>query len=299
VKVKFDHATINDGPDQAHGYAIVTSNKSYHGVGHHQGYPQGIGLRSKVKGDFLWFRDGDKTYLIQDPALMPRLMPLGARQQHRRADGRAGQEDGGQGKIMNAIGEEMNTAANVFSRQAEREGEKYQREMEQVAREQEKVARRMDRAARDMASDTSPEKSREFAQKMAALQAEMAPLQKQMAVFQRDLSARMSKLHEQDAPMKALQQKMAEASRPMGDLNVRMGELNQKHAEAVREAERALKAMMLEVAKRQSRACAVGLSVSSPRRRGPIEPTLSMDPRLRGDDGSPGIITGCKIFSII
>jgi hypothetical protein len=77
VKVKFDHATINDGPDQAHGYAIVTSNKSYHGVGHHQGYPQGIGLRSKVKGDFLWFRDGDKTYLIQDPALMAKVDAAG------------------------------------------------------------------------------------------------------------------------------------------------------------------------------------------------------------------------------
>jgi hypothetical protein len=26
-----------------------------------------------VKGDFLWFRDGDKTYLIQDPALIAKV----------------------------------------------------------------------------------------------------------------------------------------------------------------------------------------------------------------------------------
>jgi beta-lactamase regulating signal transducer with metallopeptidase domain len=234
--------------DDSKGYAIVRANKDSITVSANTRDIRMVSsLRDKVKGDFVWFRDGDKTYLIQDPALMAKIDSAWAPVE---SIGEQMNEQGkkmdAQGKIMNAIGEEMNTAAQVFSRRAGREGEQYERQMEQVAREQEKVARRMDKAAREIAADNTPEKAREFASKMAALQAEMAPLQKQMAVYQRELSAKMSKLHEQDGPMKALNQKMAEASRPMGDLNVRMGELNQKHAEAVREAERVLRALMQE-----------------------------------------------------
>jgi beta-lactamase regulating signal transducer with metallopeptidase domain len=234
--------------DDSKGYAIVRANKDSSTVSANTSDIRKVSsLREKVKGDFVWFRDGDKTYLIQDPALMAKIdaawAPVNSIGEQMDAQGKKMEA---QGKIMNAIGEEMNTAAHAFSRHAEREGEQYERQMEQVAREQDKVARRIDKAAREMGADSSPEKAREFAQKMAALQAEMAPLQKQMAVYQRELSAKMSKLHEQDGSMKALNQKMAEASRPMGELNARMVELNQKQTEAIREAERVLRALMQE-----------------------------------------------------
>ena len=248
VSFKFDRLTVDNGSKLVNGYAIVRSNKDAMTVSASSRDLRGVALlRNKVKGDFLWFRDGDKTYLVQDPALMAKIdaawAPVNSIGEQMNEQGKKMEA---QGKVMNAIGEEMNATAQTFSRNAEREGEKYERQMEQVAREQEKVARRMDKAAREMGADSSPEKAREFASKMAALQAEMAPLQKQMAVYQRELSAKMSKLHEQDGPMKALQQKMAEASRPMGELNARMGELNQKQAEAIREAERVLRALMQE-----------------------------------------------------
>jgi beta-lactamase regulating signal transducer with metallopeptidase domain len=234
--------------DDGKGYAIVRANKDSITVSANTRDIRKVSaLRDKVKGDFVWFREGDKTYLIQDPALMAKIdaawAPVNSIGEQMDAQGKKMEA---QGKIMNAIGEEMNTAAQVFSRGAEREGEKYERQMEQVAREQDKVARRIDKAAREIAADNTPEKAREFARKMAALQAEMAPLQKQMAVYQRELSAKMGNLHERDGTMKALNQKMAEASRPMGEWNLRMGELSQKHEEAVREAERVLRALMQE-----------------------------------------------------
>jgi predicted nucleic acid-binding Zn-ribbon protein len=67
-----------------------------------------------------------------------------------------------------------------------------------------------------------------------------------MAERQSELNAKMSKLHEQEGPMKALHDQMTAASRPMGELSARMGELSAKHADAVREAERTMQALMKE-----------------------------------------------------
>ncbi|WP_373990561.1 M56 family metallopeptidase [Duganella sp. BuS-21] len=248
VRVKFDHMTVNEGPNQRSAYAIVHGNKEAITVSASTKDIRKVSeLRGAVKGDFLWFRDGDKTYVVQDPAVIARIDSAWAP-----VDSIGGQMDAqgkkmeAQGKIMNAIGEQMNTVGQHYGRQVERDMDVQQRQMELVARVQEKVARRMDLAARELQQDNSPEKLRAFQEKLNGLQAEMAPLQKQMAEYQRELAPKLAKLHEQNAPMKALQQKMAEASRPMGDLNVRMGELNLKHTEAVREAERVIKSLMQE-----------------------------------------------------
>jgi beta-lactamase regulating signal transducer with metallopeptidase domain len=248
VRVKFDHMTVNEGSNQRSAYAIVHGNKEAITVSATTKDIRKVSeLRGAVKGDFLWFRDGDKTYLVQDPAVIARIdsawAPVDSIGGQMEAQGKKMEA---QGKIMNAIGEQMNTVGQQYGRQIERDMDVQQRQMELVARAQEKVARRMDLAARELQQDNSQEKVRAFQEKLSGLQAEMAPLQKQMAEYQRELAPKLAKLHEQNAPMKALQQKMAEASRPMGDLNVRMGELNLKHAEAVREAERVIKSLMQE-----------------------------------------------------
>lgn len=248
VRVKFDHMTVNEGSNQRSAYAIVHGNKEAITVSATTKDIRKVSeLRGAVKGDFLWFRDGDKTYLVQDPAVIARIdsawAPVDSIGGQMEAQGKKMEA---QGKIMNAIGEQMNTVGQQYGRQIERDMDVQQRQMELVARAQEKVARRMDLAARELQQDNSQEKMRAFQEKLSGLQAEMAPLQKQMAEYQRELAPKLAKLHEQNAPMKALQQKMAEASRPMGDLNVRMGELNLKHAEAVREAERVIKSLMQE-----------------------------------------------------
>lgn len=248
VNVKFDHAVVNDGPNRGGSYAIVHSNKEAITVSATtKDIRKVAALRDKVKGDFLWFREGDNTYLIQDPAVLAKIdaawVPVNGLGEQMDAQGKKMEA---QGKIINAIGAQMEAAANQFSKQAERDASVQQRQMEQVAREQEKVMRRIDLAARELAADHTSEKAGEFQKKMVSLQAELAPLQKQMAEHQRELSTKTAKLHELNGPMQALNQKMAEASRPMGDLNLRMGELSQKHADAVREAERVMKSLMQE-----------------------------------------------------
>ncbi|WP_343730028.1 M56 family metallopeptidase [Duganella sp.] len=246
ANVKFDHAVINDGPDRGGSYAIVRSNQEAITVSATtQDIRKVAALREKVKGNFLWFRDGDKSYLIQDPAVLAQIdavwVPVNGLGEQMDAQGKKMEA---QGKIINAIGAQMEAAANQFSKQAERDASGQQRQMEQVAREQEKVVRRIDLAAREIAADNTPEKAAEFQKKMALLQAELAPLQKQMAEHQRALATNSAKLRELNGPMQSLNQKMAEASQPMGDLNLRMGELSRKHADAVREAERVMKSLM-------------------------------------------------------
>jgi archaellum component FlaC len=204
-------------------------------------------LRATMKSDFLWFRDGDKTYVIKDPAMLARLdevwMPvnrIGSQLEEQ------GKKMDAQGKIMSAIGEQIGAMGAEIGKQAVRNADGERREIERLARAQEKISRRVEDAARDMAYDRTPEKLRALQAQQALLQAQLAPLQKQMAERQSELNAKMSKLHEQEGPMKALHDQMTAASRPMGELSARMGELSAKHADAVREAERAMQALMQE-----------------------------------------------------
>ena len=204
-------------------------------------------LRERVKGDFLWFREGDKTYLIQDAAVLAKVdaawTPVNTIGEQMNEQGKKMEA---QGKIMDALGEQMDAVAHKAEAGTERDMQAQQRKMEQVAREQDAIARRIERASRELARDSSEEKVRAFQKQQASLQAEMAPLQQKMADYQREMAPQMAKLQAMQEPMRALNQKMAEASRPMGELNQRMGELNAKHADAVREAERALRALMQE-----------------------------------------------------
>jgi beta-lactamase regulating signal transducer with metallopeptidase domain len=202
-------------------------------------------LRRAVSGDFIWFRDGDKAYLIQDPALIAKV-----RQVWEPAD-RIGAQMDEQGKkmeqhskVMDAIGARLEAAARDSASGPERDMARQHRAMEQVARQQEAIGRRMEQIARELERDPDRDKLRSFREQQEKLRAEMVPLSKQMAQFQRDIAAQTAKLQAAEAPMRELDRKMAEASRPMAELGARMGVLSRQQAQASREAERAMKALV-------------------------------------------------------
>lgn len=235
--------------DERAGYAIVRSNRDNITVSaSRKDIKQVAQLRETVGGDFLWFRDGEQAYIVRDAATLARIDEawgpvnrLGAQmdEQGRKLDA--------QGKIVDTIAREFGAAGGEFAKQSMKEAEVNQRAMEQLARAQETLARRIsDVATRELGSNSSPEKIRAFHEKQASLQKEMEPLRKQMAEQQRELEAKMAKLREANQPLNDLNRKIAEASRPMGELSARMAELNLKHGAALREAERAIRALMQE-----------------------------------------------------
>lgn len=207
-------------------------------------------MRQAFKSDFIWFREGDKAYVIQDPAIVAKASE--AWEPSNRI-GKAMDEQGkkmdGHGKVMDAIGARMDAKSRDAANGPTREMERQHRQIEQLGRQQEAIGRRMERAARDVESDPSPEKMRKFREQQAALQAEMEPLSKQMAQLSREIAAQGVKIQQAQEPMRALGREMAEAGKPMAELGKRMEELGREQAKASREAEVTLKALIREAVK--------------------------------------------------
>ncbi|MRW91751.1 M48 family metalloprotease [Duganella sp. FT80W] len=237
------------------GYAIVRANRDSMMVSAtSKDIKQVAQLRDSVKGDFLWFRDGDKTYVLRDASALARIDDawVGVSRLDAQMD-EQGKKLDAQGKILDATASQIGKEAGEFSKQANQEAEVHRRKIEQLAQTQESLARRIEEAAsRELGADSSPEKIRAFHEKQASLQRQMEPLRQQMAEQQRQLSAKMEKLRAQNHPLDELNKRIAEAARPMGELSAQMAKLNMQHIDAVRNAERTIRAIMNESLKNGS-----------------------------------------------
>jgi beta-lactamase regulating signal transducer with metallopeptidase domain len=202
-------------------------------------------MRQTFKRDFIWFRDGDKAYVIQDPAIVAKASEAWEPSNRiSKAMDEQGRKMDSHGKVMDAIGLRMDAKTREAESGPTREMERQHRQIEQLGRQQEAIGRRMELAARDVENDPSPEKMRQFRAQQAKLQAEMAPLSKQMAQLSREVSVQSAKLQQAQEPLRAMSREMAEASKPMTELSKRMQELSREEAAASREAETALKALI-------------------------------------------------------
>jgi hypothetical protein len=202
--------------------------------------------RRSVKGDFIWYRDGDKTYLIQDPAIVEQAgaawkpaSRMGAKidQQGKVMDA--------QGKLMDAIGKrmEVRTRATVDSANAGELKERQQR-IEKLAEQQNAIGEKLGLAAQRMAEARSDTERAEASAEMHRLQASMAPIARQIG----QQHAALAKLHSagfQDE-MRAMSREMAEASKPMRELSQKMAELAREQEQATRDAEQATRALIQE-----------------------------------------------------
>lgn len=247
----FEHSSMPGRDGQRSGYALVHANKENITVSApYQDLSRIETARRAVKGDFIWFRDGDKAYLIQDPAAIARADEAWAAVNRigEKMDAQGKKMDA-QGKVMDALGRQMEQLGRDVESKAQPDIDRQQRVVEKVARQQEALGRRIEQAAREMGDDPTPEKLRRFHERQAALQAEMEPLQKQMVQYQRDIAPQLAKIQSMHEPMQALSKQMAEAGKPMGELGRAMGELGREQAKASREAERTMKELIKDALK--------------------------------------------------
>ncbi len=123
-------------------------------------------LKRSVKGDFLWFRDGGKEYIVQDPAALQRMDAAWAPMKELGAQmGQHGAEMGRQGGSMGSLGAKMALAAVTFNadkmeaigKQMEDAGKPMEatgKKMEAVGKKMEGVQKEAERTARGVIAES-------------------------------------------------------------------------------------------------------------------------------------------------
>ncbi|TFW35571.1 hypothetical protein [Massilia horti] len=104
------HRTNINHSDPEHAYALVSNGTSV--SGNSADWKDIEAARRKLSGDFLWFRDGGKAYVVQDPQVLAKAKAAWAPLDRLSAqmDGYSQQMDK-QGKVMDALGKEMASAS--------------------------------------------------------------------------------------------------------------------------------------------------------------------------------------------
>ena len=199
-------------------------------------------LRKTIKGEFIWFAERDKSYVIEDPALVAQALAAWAPVQKIDAQMKVqGDKMQAQGKVMEAAAEKMrvNMEANGGLRDVERRG----REIGRIAARHEVIARRLAQVALESAAVPAADTDRR-----AALEARRVQLQEQLAPLAREMDAEHLGMAAQSAKMgqdvgREMGRRMAELSKPMGEMGREMGALGRQRAQAQRQAELAMKAV--------------------------------------------------------
>ena len=204
-------------------------------------------LRNTVKGAFVWFKDNEKSYVIEDPALYARAAAEWSAVDRIDAQLKAqGDQMHAQGKVIEAA------AAKIGAEQARPQAatldiERHARLIGAVAGQQAVIHEQLAQLA--LKAGGQPLDAEAIRQR-AELQAQLAPLNQKMAEYQRDLTAHSEKLgHDVGRRMAEQTKPLAALSKPMGEMGARMGALGRERAQAQRKAELAMRTLFNEALK--------------------------------------------------
>jgi hypothetical protein len=172
-------------------------------------------LKRSIKGEFLWFRDGGKSWIVQDPDTLARARaawaPVNRLDEQMNAYGKDMERHG---KAMEDLGKQMAQAATGMQADPSRVRE-LQRNMNDLSRE-------MASLGRQMGSASEGERER-LARKMDGLGQRMS-----------ELGAQMGAAHEAEAQRRAragmdeVGRRMNEAGKPMDELGKKMDALGKQ-----------------------------------------------------------------------
>jgi beta-lactamase regulating signal transducer with metallopeptidase domain len=188
-------------------------------------------IRRSVDGEFLWFRDGGKSWIVQDKDVLARahaayepLDRLGKQMDV------YGKDMDRHGKAMDALGKEMSQAAAGI-RPDEGRIHALERKMNELGREMGRVGEQMGQARE---GERKP-----LEERMARLSARMNELGGQM----REASDSAGQRAAQQA-INDVGQRMDEAGKPMDALGKQMGELGKQMEQEGRKADKTVRALI-------------------------------------------------------
>jgi beta-lactamase regulating signal transducer with metallopeptidase domain len=205
------------------GYALVRDGE--HGTnlnGDSDHWDEINAIKPRVKGEFLWFREGGKSFIVQDQDILTRAnsawAPLDKLGEQMDVYGR--QMDV-HGKKMEQLGKQIEASAAKF-RPDEKRSREFERKMNALGRQMEKLGERYENA-------DDAERDR--------LNRQMSELGQQMG----DLGRKFGKEQESEG-RKMAQAAMDETGHRMNELSVPMNELGSKMGALGKEMERESKA---------------------------------------------------------
>jgi beta-lactamase regulating signal transducer with metallopeptidase domain len=172
-------------------------------------------LKRSIKGEFLWFRDGGKAWIVQDADTVARARAAWAPVNKLGEQMNAyGQEMNKHGEVMNALGKEMERTAGGM-RVDEPRIRELERKMNDLGREMSRLGQQIGRA---------PDGERERLQdKMQGLGQQMNALGEQMRLAHDGEAQRRAR-----ADMDAVSKRMNEAGKPMDALGKKMDVLGKQ-----------------------------------------------------------------------
>jgi beta-lactamase regulating signal transducer with metallopeptidase domain len=230
-KLGFHHITLRTGRED--GYALVgDGEKGAAMTGSSADWDSIKQLSRSIKGEFLWFRDGGKSWIVQDPDTLARahaawepVNKLG-----KEMDG-YGKEMDKHGKVMDALGKEMEQAAAQMQPDQQR--------LRDVQRKMDEVGRKMGKVGEKLGNASDSERGR--------LEAEMASLGKQMNVLGEQIRAATegdSQRRDAHASMRDVSRRMKEASEPMHALGKKMDVLGKQMDQESKAADKTMRGLI-------------------------------------------------------
>lgn len=188
-------------------------------------------IRKQVHGDFLWFRDDGKSYVIQDPEVLAKARAAWTPMDKLGAQMDAyGRDMDKQGKAMDGLDKEMgHAAAGIRPDEAK---------MHAIQHQMDELGRKIGTVGEQMAFAKDEDRASLNAQ-MASLNAQMGALGAQMGAV-----AAADAQRQTQASMNEIGRRMNEASKPMNELGKKMDALGKDMERESHVADRTVRALI-------------------------------------------------------
>lgn len=200
------------------GYALVRDGEhgiNINGDGRHRSEIKAI--KRQVNGEFLWFRDGGKSWIVQDPDILARANAAWAPVDKLGEEMNGyGQQMEGHGKKMEALGKQIEADASRIKPMDQKASRDFERKMNELGRQMNKLGERYadaDAAERDRLDRKMRELGAQMEEAGRRFGEELKPeIEKQVEVSMKATGARMDELR---VPMDELGKKMGELGKQM------------------------------------------------------------------------------------
>lgn len=229
--------------------ALVTANKDghYYMSGNTKDRKEIERLKQERAGEFLWFKEEGKSYVIQDAKTLEQVhaafKPVNQLSVEMEEQGKKMEA---QGEVMEAIGKEME-AIHIDEAKIDREVEV---QMQALEKKMEAFEKKMEAAAEKMVR-AKDKAEREKAQKhLNEVQASMEVAAKQIQVKSEKIKIDGEALAKALEPLQALSAKMEEAGKPMEALGKKMEALGTEMELATVQAQKKVKEI-IQAAKKE------------------------------------------------
>jgi beta-lactamase regulating signal transducer with metallopeptidase domain len=228
------HKIHNNGHSRDDAYAIVRDTD--HGTnmsGDSADWKDIEASKRALTGEFIWFRDGGKTWVVQDPDILARAntawAPVDKLGEQMDAYGR--QMDA-HGKTMEAMGKDMEKAGAKMGPD--------QKTMREFERRMETMGQQMEALGAQYADADSKERER-LHRKMSELGAKMSAEGERLRKEQQSSGRQQAQ-----ASMEEIGRRMHEASKPMDELGKQMGALGKQMERESKTADKTVRALLRE-----------------------------------------------------